>query len=121
MRFERPSSGQWEYLKYDYFAPNLEKLQNLMIVAFETSDGAMLKMYSNSGEMNGQLKKMVGYVALDQDTPRRLKTKQTLLFNSISTVKTLAADSIAAANQTIARFDASSRFIGKLRQHSSFF
>ena len=54
VRFDRPSSGQWEHLKYDYYQPNLEKLQNLILDAFEFSDQSMLRINSNSKKMNIQ-------------------------------------------------------------------
>ena len=111
VRFRRPVRG-WEYLKWDEFAPNLVSLQNHMIVAFETSDESMLTMYSNSQEMNDQLKLLVGYAALDQDTPGRLKTKQRLLITGIKAVQNLAQESLHEVDQTLEKIDLTSNFIG---------
>ena len=86
VRFHRPVRG-WEYLKYDEFAPNLVKLQNLMIIAFETSDESMQSLLTNSQIMNDELKYLVEYAALDQDTTKKLQTKQRLMINGIQAYK----------------------------------
>ena len=111
VRFGRPVNG-WEYLKWDEFAPNLVTLQNLMIIAFETSDESMLTMYSNSQTMNEELRKLVEYAALDQDTTRKLKTKQKLMVTGIKTVQNLAVESLEEVDKTIAKINATSNFIG---------
>ena len=111
VRFRRPPLG-WQYLKWDEFAPNLVSLQNLMIIAFETSDESMLTMYSNSQEMNDQLRKLVEYAALDQDTPRKLKTKQKLMITGIKAVQGLAQESLHEVDQTHEKIDATLNFIG---------
>ena len=49
---QKPSSGRFEHLKYDTLAPNIEKLKNLMIEAFEDSDEAMLRINTNSQWIN---------------------------------------------------------------------
>ena len=112
VRFQQPPNG-WEYLKYDEFAPNLVKLQNLMISAFETSDESMQTISWNSQTMNDELKDLVNYAALDQDTRSKLKTKQRLLNTGIKAVQNLAEESLEGVNNTIAKLDATSNFIGK--------
>ena len=83
-----------------------------MIIAFETSDESMLTMYSNSQEMNDQLRKLVEYAALDQDTSRKLKTKQKLMITGIQAVQDLAQESLHGVDQTLEKIDATSNFIG---------
>ena len=112
IKFERPANGQWEYLKYDYFAPNLIKLQNIMTEAFETSDEAMLRINVNSKEMNVQLRKSVSYAALPQNTSRALRTKTMLLASSVKAVGQFATTNIQKSNATIAEFERASKFIG---------
>ena len=111
IKFERPVNG-WEYLKYDYFAPNLMKLQNLMITAFETSDEAMLSINVNSNEMNEQLGRQVQYAALDQDTPAKLRTKKRMLAATMKAIKMFAAINVEKSTATIQGFNATSNFIG---------
>ena len=111
VKFKRPAKG-WEYLKWDSFSPNLEELQNLMIIALETSDGSMLTTYSNSQTMNDQLRKLVESASLDQDTPRKLKTKQKLMVAGINTVQKLVQKSLQEVNETVEKIDATTNFIG---------
>ena len=114
VRFGRPVNG-WEYLKWDEFAPNLVTLQNLMIIAFETSDESMLAIYSNSQTMNEELKKLVKYAGLDQDTPGKLKVKQKLMVTGIKTVQSLAVESLEEVDKTIEKINATSNFIGQIK------
>ena len=107
----KPVNG-WEYLKYDDFAPNLMKLQNLMITAFETSDEAMLSINVNSNEMNEQLGRQVQYAALDQDTPAKLRTKKKLLAATMKAIKSYAEINVEKSTATIQGFNTTSNFIG---------
>ena len=112
IKLERPANG-WEHLKYDYFAPNLEKLQNIMIEAFEISDEAMLTINVNSKEMNNQLKKSVEYTALKQNTKKSLSIKKKLLGASVKAVQDFAQTNIEKSDDTIERFNRASTFIGE--------
>ena len=112
IKLERPVNG-WEHLKYDYFAPNLEKLQNIMIEAFEISDEAMLTINVNSKEMNNQLKKSVEYTALKQNTKKSLSIKKKLLGASVKAVQDFAQTNIEKSDDTIERFNRASTFIGE--------
>ena len=112
IKLERPANG-WEHLKYDYFAPNLEKLQNIMIEAFEISDEAMLTINVNSKEMNNQLKKSVEYTALKQNTKKSLSIKKKLLGASVKAVQDFAQTNIKKSDDTIERFNRASTFIGE--------
>ena len=114
VHFGRPVNG-WEYLKWDEFAPNLVTLQNLMIIAFETSDESMLAIYSNSQTMNEELRKLVEYAGLDQDTPGKLKVKQKLMVTGIKTVQSLAVESLEEVDKTIEKINATSNFIGQIK------
>lgn len=111
IKLERPANG-WEHLKYDYFAPNLEKLQNIMIEAFEISDEAMLTINVNSKEMNNQLKKSVEYTALKQNTKKSLSIKKKLLGASVKVLDDFAQTNIKKSDDTIERFNRASTFIG---------
>ena len=112
IEFQTPPKG-WEHLKYDYFAPNLVKLQNIMIGAFEISDEAMLRINVNSKEMNVQLKKLVEYTALEQNTEKSLTIKKKLLRASMKAVQDMALTNIKKSDDTIERFNRASTFIGE--------
>ena len=114
VHFGRPVNG-WEYLKWDEFAPNLVTLQNLMIIAFETSDESMLAIYSNSETMNLELKNLVEFAALDQDSTRKLRTKQKFMITAIRNVQNLAAESLEEVDKTITKINATSNFIGQIK------
>ena len=44
----KPTSGEFEHLKWDTLRPNLETLKNHMIDGFQTSSRSMMRIYSNS-------------------------------------------------------------------------
>ena len=91
---QKPSSGRFEHLKYDTLAPNIEKLKNLMIEAFEDSDEAMLRINTNSQWINTQLKKSVEYAGLAQNSSSALSTKKKLISFSLKMIKKWADENI---------------------------
>ena len=95
IQLKKPSSGEWEYLKWDTLVPNIENLKNSMIEAFEISDTSMLRINYNSREINGELEKIVKYSAYPQDTQNRLKTKKLLLKASMKLIENMAKENIA--------------------------
>ena len=76
IRFQKPSSGHFDYLKWDSLQPNLEHLKNNMIQGFETSHQSMLRIKYNSKKMNQELENSVKYAFLDQDTKSKYKAKK---------------------------------------------
>ena len=110
---QKPSTGNWEYLKYDTLVPNIHKLKNNMIETLEFSDKAMLRINYYSKEINDQLKSALKYSTLPQSTPEELKTKRLLLEKCMQLMGKWAHENVLMANKTIQELDAISYFTGK--------
>lgn len=114
IKFKRPSNGQWEHLKFDYYAPNLERLQNLMINAFETSDESMLRINSNAKQINQYLENSITYATMDHSSHEKLVKKQILLSNAMTNIENWADENHEKATETIQKFQLTDDFILEL-------
>ena len=109
---QKPSSGHWEYLKYDTLVPNIHKLKNNMIETFESSDEAMMRINYYSKEINDQLKSALKYSSLPQNTQDEIKTKKLLLEKCMQLMGKWAQENVLKANETIQQLDTISKFTG---------
>merc|ERR1712241_539257 len=107
----KPTSGQFDELKWDTFNPNLLMLNDLVTSALETSNGAMSQINLNSRNMNVELENNIKYLSLKSS-----KIKPVLIKNCLQSIQDFAAENVQEANRTINKFEKANRFIAELQE-----
>ena len=80
---------------------------------FETSSRSMLRVYTNSKEMNNELERSVKYAYMPDETMQQKSVKLRLLAHSMKVLTDLANENVEKCANTVKKFDDTSAFIGK--------
>ena len=74
----------------------------------------MLRVYTNSKEMNNELERSVKYAYMPDETMQQKSVKGRLLAHSMNVLSSFAEENVEKCAATVKKFDDTSKFIGNL-------